>query len=71
MIKQKLVPEPVFSVWLNRDPDAEEGGELVFGGVDKKHYVGPHTYTPVTKKGYWEVRQPCHQERVEGQADLL
>jgi len=54
MGRQKLVPEPVFSVWLNRDPDAE-AGESWCWGVDKRHYTGAHTYTPVTRKGYWQV----------------
>lgn len=55
MIKQGLLPEPVFSFWLNRNADAEEGGELVFGGVNDKHFKGKHTYVPVTQKGYWQV----------------
>ncbi|KDO45248.1 hypothetical protein CISIN_1g010486mg [Citrus sinensis] len=54
MVEQGLVSEEVFSFWLNRDPDAEEGGEIVFGGVDPKHFKGKHTYVPVTKKGYWQ-----------------
>ncbi|GKA41454.1 retrovirus-related pol polyprotein from transposon TNT 1-94 [Tanacetum coccineum] len=36
MVNQGLVHEPVFSFWLNRNADEEEGGELVFGGVDTK-----------------------------------
>ncbi len=56
MLDQGLVKEPVFSFWLNRDAtDNEHGGELVFGGVDPKHFVGEHVYTPVTRKGYWQV----------------
>jgi phytepsin len=56
MLDQKLVKEPVFSFWLNRDAsDVENGGELVFGGVDPNHFKGEHTYTPVTRKGYWQV----------------
>ncbi|KAK3433456.1 hypothetical protein EUGRSUZ_D01351 [Eucalyptus grandis] len=54
MVKQRLVKEPVFSFWLNSNPDEEEGGELVFGGVDQKHFKGKHTYVPVTQKGYWQ-----------------
>ncbi|KAK2447872.1 aspartic proteinase [Trifolium repens] len=54
MIEQGLVKDPVFSFWLNRDPKAEEGGELVFGGVDPAHFKGEHTYVPVTTKGYWQ-----------------
>ncbi|KAI3440167.1 uncharacterized protein J3R85_003779 [Psidium guajava] len=54
MMKQGLVKEPVFSFWLNSNPEEEEGGELVFGGVDPKHFKGKHIYVPVTKKGYWQ-----------------
>ncbi|KAL6992825.1 phytepsin [Sarracenia purpurea var. burkii] len=54
MINQGLIKEPVFSFWLNRNVEGEEGGEIVFGGVDQKHYKGKHTYVPVTQKGYWQ-----------------
>ncbi|CAK9150933.1 unnamed protein product [Ilex paraguariensis] len=54
MVEQGLVNEEVFSFWLNRDLEAKEGGELVFGGVDPKHFKGKHTYVPVTQKGYWQ-----------------
>ncbi|XP_071726049.1 cyprosin-like [Rutidosis leptorrhynchoides] len=54
MVNQSLVQEPVFSFWLNRKADEPEGGELVFGGVDPKHFKGEHTYVPVTQKGYWQ-----------------
>ena len=56
MLDQKLVKEPVFSFWLNRNESEEtSGGELVLGGVDPKHFKGEHVYTPVTRKGYWQV----------------
>lgn len=54
MIKQGLVNDEIFSFWLNRDPQATVGGELVFGGVDSQHFKGRHTYVPVTRKGYWQ-----------------
>ncbi|KAK9056768.1 hypothetical protein SSX86_024131 [Deinandra increscens subsp. villosa] len=54
MVKQGLVHEPVFSFWLNRNAADDEGGELVFGGVDHQHFKGKHTYVPVTQKGYWQ-----------------
>ncbi|CAA0826503.1 Aspartic proteinase A1 [Striga hermonthica] len=54
MVKQGLVKEPVFSFWLNRNVEEEEGGEIVFGGVDPNHFKGKHTYVPVTQKGYWQ-----------------
>ncbi|KAJ1425560.1 Saposin-like type B, region 1 [Sesbania bispinosa] len=55
MVEQNLVSEQVFSFWLNGNPKAKKGGELVFGGVDPKHFKGNHTYVPVTTKGYWQI----------------
>ncbi|TKY53992.1 Aspartic proteinase [Spatholobus suberectus] len=54
MVEQGLIKEPVFSFWFNRKSEEEEGGEIVFGGVDPAHYKGKHTYVPVTRKGYWQ-----------------
>ncbi|XP_057431721.1 aspartic proteinase [Lotus japonicus] len=54
MVEQGLVKDPVFSFWLNRKIGEEQGGEIVFGGVDPAHFKGQHTYVPVTRKGYWQ-----------------
>jgi len=54
MVDQGLVDQPVFSFWLNRHTEEEEGGEIIFGGVDSDHFIGEHTYVPVTQKGYWQ-----------------
>lgn len=54
MVDQGLVSEEVFSFWLNKDPTAKIGGEIVFGGVDPKHFKGKHTYVPLTEEGYWQ-----------------
>ncbi|GMJ05080.1 putative aspartic proteinase A2 [Hibiscus trionum] len=54
MVNQGLVKQPVFSFWLNRNPEDDFGGELVFGGMDPEHFKGEHTYVPVTQKGYWQ-----------------
>ncbi|XP_007020768.2 PREDICTED: aspartic proteinase [Theobroma cacao] len=54
MVNQGLVKEPVFSFWFNRDPEDDIGGEVVFGGMDPKHFKGDHTYVPITRKGYWQ-----------------
>ncbi|KAJ3193274.1 Vacuolar protease A [Irineochytrium annulatum] len=55
MINQKLIDEPLFGVWLGNTDAGDEGGELSFGGVNKDRFTGPITWTPVVRKGYWEV----------------
>ncbi|KAL7589844.1 hypothetical protein Lser_V15G38209 [Lactuca serriola] len=53
MVDQGLAYGPMFSFWLNRNTKDNEGGELVFSGVDTNHFRVAHTYVPVTQKGYW------------------
>lgn len=55
MVQQGHVSQKIFSLWLNRDLTSEVGGEIVFGGLDWRHFRGEHTYVPVTKSGYWQV----------------
>ncbi len=43
-LDQGLVPEPVFSFWLNRNSPSGPGGELTLGGVDPDHFRGKHTW---------------------------
>ncbi|XP_047330206.1 aspartic proteinase A1-like [Impatiens glandulifera] len=54
MMNQGLIRNQVFSFRLDRNKKEEEGGELVFGGIDPKHHKGDHTYVPVTGKGHWQ-----------------
>ncbi|KAH7983280.1 hypothetical protein HPB52_010605 [Rhipicephalus sanguineus] len=54
MLKQELVTEPLFSVFLGSTPSQQDGGEILFGGVNSERYTGDITYTDVTKKGYWQ-----------------
>ena len=53
-VAQGLLPEPVFSFWLNRKTEDEEGGELILGGVDPDHFIGERTWVPVTRRGFWQ-----------------
>jgi hypothetical protein len=43
-IAQSLWAEPVFSFWLNRDPNSKDGGELLLGGINPAHFTGEHTW---------------------------
>ncbi|KAK7264826.1 hypothetical protein RJT34_32438 [Clitoria ternatea] len=55
MIEQAQVNQKVFSLWLNPDPMSKIGGEIVFGGIDWRHFKGEHTYVPLSAKGYWQI----------------
>ncbi|THF94795.1 hypothetical protein TEA_024656 [Camellia sinensis var. sinensis] len=61
MVKQGLVSRQVFSLWLNRDPKSKIGGEIVFGGVDWRHFRGDHTFAPIAQNGYWQAPYYCQQ----------
>jgi len=60
MIEQGQICHQIFSLWLNQDPTEEMGGEIVFGGIDYRHFRGEHTYVPLSQKGYWQVQHICN-----------
>merc|ERR1712026_139928 len=47
MVEQGVVDAPVFSFWLNRNPDEELGGVMVLGGSDPTLYEGEMSYVNV------------------------
>lgn len=55
IISQGLVDEPVFSFWLNSADAGGQGGEMAIGGIDEDHYKGEIVWSPIIRKGYWEI----------------
>ncbi|KAM7262234.1 hypothetical protein ACFE04_021311 [Oxalis oulophora] len=56
MFEQGRVSQQIFSLWLNRDPVSNVGGEIIFGGFDWRHFRGDHTYVPVvTNMSQWQI----------------
>lgn len=43
--------KPVFAFYLGNN----QPGELVFGGVDPKHYTGDFSFVPLSSETYWQV----------------
>ncbi|KAL3096436.1 hypothetical protein niasHT_028672 [Heterodera trifolii] len=56
LVEQKEVEEPVFAFWLNRDPSSDFGGQMTVGGMDKRRFVEPINYVPVTRQTYWQFK---------------
>merc|ERR1711997_944109 len=55
MVDQGVVDAPVFSFWLNRNPDEDLGGVMVLGGSDPTLYEGEMTYVNVDAATYWQI----------------
>lgn len=51
LVDSGQMAEPVFAFYLgDRQP-----GELLFGGIDSKHYTGDFSFVPLTSETYWQV----------------
>ncbi|KAK1785689.1 hypothetical protein P4O66_019027 [Electrophorus voltai] len=57
----KLLPRNIFSFYINRDPAAEIGGELMLGGFDQQYFDGDLHYVNVTRKAYWQIQMDAVQ----------
>uniref|UniRef100_UPI00398F3A34 gastricsin-like n=1 Tax=Pristiophorus japonicus TaxID=55135 RepID=UPI00398F3A34 len=55
MMRDNLVSQPIFSVYLGRVPNSQEGGEVTFGGVDNSMYTGEIVWVPVIQELYWLI----------------
>ncbi|XP_071497093.1 cathepsin D-like [Diadema antillarum] len=55
LVKQGLIHDPVFSVYLARHSSDHPGGEVVFGGEDPLRYTGDFHYVNVSRQGQWQI----------------
>ncbi|XP_043572465.1 gastricsin-like [Chiloscyllium plagiosum] len=55
MLKENLLEEPLFSVYLSRYPNSQDGGEVLFGGIDHGIYSGQIHWAPVIQELYWNI----------------
>ncbi|KAK9802917.1 hypothetical protein WJX73_006571 [Symbiochloris irregularis] len=55
MLSEGILPQSLFSVWLNPNPMQLEAGSITFGGIDKSRYSGDITYLPSVSNTYWAV----------------
>ncbi|XP_053112359.1 cathepsin E-like [Hemicordylus capensis] len=67
IMQQGLVEEPVFSFYLNRGDNTENGGELILGGIDHSLYHGSIHWVPVTVRRYWQI----HIDNVRSQEQSI
>lgn len=54
MIAQQLLPEAVFSVYMSSET-GNNGGEILFGGIDDSKFVGNMTWIPLSGHDYWRI----------------
>ncbi|KAE8293392.1 Pepsin A [Larimichthys crocea] len=54
MIKQQLVQQPLFSVYLSSK--SQQGSEVLFGGTDSNYYTGQIEWIPLTSATYWQIK---------------
>ncbi|NP_956325.1 napsin-A precursor [Danio rerio] len=52
----KILPQNIFSFYINRDPAGDVGGELMLGGFDQQYFNGDLHYVNVTRKAYWQIK---------------
>ncbi|CAO3587788.1 unnamed protein product [Absidia cylindrospora] len=47
MVNQKVIANPIFSIYMNKESEAGWAGEVIFGGTDQSKYTGDLVYLPV------------------------
>ncbi|XP_077695191.1 gastricsin-like [Eretmochelys imbricata] len=55
LMQKNLISAPLFSFYLSGQEGMQDGGELLFGGVDSSLYSGQIVWTAVTQDAYWQI----------------
>ncbi|XP_077874720.1 gastricsin [Ictidomys tridecemlineatus] len=55
MLRVNALSSPMFSVYLSNQQGSEDGGAVIFGGVDESLYTGQIFWAPVTQELYWQI----------------
>ncbi|CBY30450.1 unnamed protein product [Oikopleura dioica] len=66
MIEQGLLSDGMFSFFLNRTANAEDGGELTIGGVDNSRFTGDFSWNEVTRQAYWQIKMDNFEVQGKG-----
>ena len=51
LVASGQLPKPIFAFYLGNN----QPGELLFGGVDPKHYTGDFAFVPLSSETYWQI----------------
>ncbi|DAA16492.1 TPA: progastricsin (pepsinogen C) [Bos taurus] len=55
MLQEGALTSPVFSFYLSSQQGSQDGGAVIFGGVDNCLYTGQIYWAPVTQELYWQI----------------
>ncbi|KAJ8779973.1 hypothetical protein J1605_012009 [Eschrichtius robustus] len=55
MLQEGALTSPVFSFYLSSQQGSQDGGAVIFGGVDSSLYTGQIYWAPVTQELYWQI----------------
>ncbi|XP_075524612.1 lysosomal aspartic protease-like [Dermacentor variabilis] len=55
MVRQGIVRQAVFSIYMSKEPSEDDGGEIYFGGTNAERYTGDFHYVNVNQQTYWQI----------------
>ncbi|CAN6903299.1 unnamed protein product [Brassica oleracea] len=57
LVNKKLITQHIFSIRMTpRKGPGADAGQIIFGGLNERHFLGKHFYVPVLSgKGFWNI----------------